>query len=1032
MTKGLLIIILLALLRPALSAQEYDFASLTVEDGLSQSSVTCLAQDEKGFLWVGTRDGLNRYDGQNVTTFRKIPFDTSALQSNVITCLLAEGSSAVYVGTVNGLQRYDQLTNRFSKIHLREDDHPVEVRSLYRDRHNTLWACTTNGFFMVYLNPADGHFEVTPFFHSPELIGQHGVVTHACFQDRDDRYWISTTKGILMSTGIQDGKPTFEHDSSAFISPVNIFQGIQQLPSGEIIGYGNGGLFVYRPDDHEFSPFTQESFFDSDTRISAITQNLFWTNTPEGVSFLTLNENKEARVTDIVLPEIGLSESKHRINFVLKDNIYDDFYWLATDLGGVLRMSKRNKKFETTLLKNIPKLDVTNPYLRHITTTGDNVWINLGTGIVLYRRQKESFEFITSFFPSDFVPSATSISSLHRSTSGNVYASVRDKLIELYLDRDDHVRINRYPVDLQWASETNVMLETENYFIRGGRSGHIVVLQKNTFEELNHFMPVFNNQPGVRSEITSLLVDRQSNLWIGSSDGILIYPEYNPSEGPSKPPIVLAYHADDTTGLIESRITCLLQDSRGVIWVCTRNGLMKANLTNGKVDLEHISHAALQNKVLYGILEDQKTYQFWLSSNQGLYRFDPVRNQVENFDMHDGLQGNEFNSFSFYQSLEGEMFFGGTKGMTSFFPDQIVSDTTLPPVWITQLTTINAHQYNLLARNADVPLELSFAERSFSIEFISLNYLDPTEQDYYYNLKGTADLLHIPLANSQQVNFSQLEPGSYTLEIFSKNKNGNSNTRSDFIHFTIHAPFWRSLWFLVLVAACIAFLGWFLFYLRYQNKLKQLKAVEQVRKNISEDFHDELGSKLSIISMYSEFTKQELNRDNSKASAYLDKVNDTASRLYENTRDLIWALNPQHDSLYDLFLQLKDFGEEMFQDTNIDFHSAGLSEVWKNRNLPMRYKRHLLLIFKEAMHNALKHSGCRNIKLSINEKDDKLIIMLQDDGMGFDIDLENKGDGIKNMSYRAEQLHSVLHVVSKKEGTRIWVALPLNILKEKK
>ena len=252
------------------------------------------------------------------------------------------------------------------------------------------------------------------------------------------------------------------------------------------------------------------------------------------------------------------------------------------------------------------------------------------------------------------------------------------------------------------------------------------------------------------------------------------------------------------------------------------------------------------------------------------------------------------------------------------------------------------------------------------------------------------------------------------------------------IHFTIHAPFWRSLWFLVLVAACIAFLGWFLFYLRYQNKLKQLKAVDQVRKNISEDFHDELGSKLSIISMYSEFTKQELNKEGSKASAYLDKVNDTASRLYENTRDLIWALNPQQDSLYDLFLQLKDFGEEMFQDTNIDFHSAGLSEIWKNRNLPMRFKRHLLLIFKEAMHNALKHSGCRNIKLSIDEKDQKLIIMLQDDGIGFALDQENKGDGLKNMSHRAEQLHSALHVISKKEGTRIWVELPLGILKEKK
>jgi signal transduction histidine kinase len=313
-----------------------------------------------------------------------------------------------------------------------------------------------------------------------------------------------------------------------------------------------------------------------------------------------------------------------------------------------------------------------------------------------------------------------------------------------------------------------------------------------------------------------------------------------------------------------------------------------------------------------------------------------------------------------------------------------------------------------------------------------LNYLEATDLDYFYNLEGTSTLSGIPLGTSQQVNFSQLDPGNYTLEIYSENKNGQKNAKSDTLHFVIEAPFWRMPWFYLLMTLMAAFLGWLLFYWRYQNKLKQLKAVDQVRKNISEDFHDELGSKLSIISMYSEFTKQELNKENSKASVYLDKVNDTASRLYENTRDLIWALNPQHDSLYDLFLQLKDFGEEMFQDTNIDFHSAGLAEMWKNKNLPMRYKRHLLLIFKEAMHNALKHSGCRNIRLSIDEKDEKLIIMLQDDGEGFDTTLENKGDGLKNMAHRAIQMQSELHIISKKEGTRIWVELPFSVLKQTK
>jgi signal transduction histidine kinase len=305
--------------------------------------------------------------------------------------------------------------------------------------------------------------------------------------------------------------------------------------------------------------------------------------------------------------------------------------------------------------------------------------------------------------------------------------------------------------------------------------------------------------------------------------------------------------------------------------------------------------------------------------------------------------------------------------------------------------------------------------------------VQPDHLKYYYTLKGSASLQHVPLGNSRQVNFSQLDPGNYTLEIFAVNSDGAMSRNHDVLKFTIRAPYWRMPWFYLLMTGIVAFLGWLMFYIRYQNKIKGLKAIEKVRKSISEDFHDELGSKLSIISMYSELSKQELNKDSSKAANYLDKVNDTASRLYENTRDLIWALNPQHDSLYDLFLQLKDFGEEMFQDTGIEFHSAGLAETWKDKNLPMRFKRHLLLIFKEGMHNALKHSGCKAVKLHIEEKDHKLIILLQDDGVGFDTTITHKGDGLINMARRAELIQGKLHFISKKEGTRIWVELQENL-----
>ena len=205
--------------------------------------------------------------------------------------------------------------------------------------------------------------------------------------------------------------------------------------------------------------------------------------------------------------------------------------------------------------------------------------------------------------------------------------------------------------------------------------------------------------------------------------------------------------------------------------------------------------------------------------------------------------------------------------------------------------------------------------------------------------------------------------------------------------------------------------------------MNQLAAVEAIRKSIAEDFHDELGSKLSVISMYSEFTKNELSNQGGKAAVYLDKVHTTAARLYDSTRDLIWVLHPKNDTLYDLYLQLKDFGEELFKDTEINFHSTGMPDHLKHKKLPIRYKRHLLLIFKEAMHNALKHSACKNISLRIEQEEQDLTFTLQDDGQGFDTSTAYKGDGLKNMQHRVVQINGALNMESTKEGTRIWVVI---------
>ncbi len=209
---------------------------------------------------------------------------------------------------------------------------------------------------------------------------------------------------------------------------------------------------------------------------------------------------------------------------------------------------------------------------------------------------------------------------------------------------------------------------------------------------------------------------------------------------------------------------------------------------------------------------------------------------------------------------------------------------------------------------------------------------------------------------------------------------------------------------------------------RVAKKRVERKASQRIRLQIAHDFHDELGGKLSIISMYAELTSQQLDRDPEIAKAYLYKISLHASHLYETVKDMLWALNPELDNSHDLLLRLKDFGEELFSDSPIQFSVKSTGSL-QQLKLPLDQKRHLLLLFKEAMHNALKHSGANLVLLEAAITGQEIVFSLSDDGKGFDTGVAYTGEGMKSMKSRAEKLAGTLHLQSSGAGSRIEVRL---------
>ena len=195
---------------------------------------------------------------------------------------------------------------------------------------------------------------------------------------------------------------------------------------------------------------------------------------------------------------------------------------------------------------------------------------------------------------------------------------------------------------------------------------------------------------------------------------------------------------------------------------------------------------------------------------------------------------------------------------------------------------------------------------------------------------------------------------------------------------------------------------------------------ERIRRKTAVDFHDELGHRLTRISLLTELIKRKLGNTFSDISNLLDQIGDNSAQLYDGTKDFIWAIDPQQDSLYDLIIRLKDFGDELYSNTSVDFEVKGLDEKLHSAQLSMEWKRHLMLIFKEGMNNSLKHSKSNRVSFIAHTDGDELEITLEDNGTGFEQKTESKGNGIKNMQGRAEKLGSSLQIDSLPgEGTKI-------------
>jgi signal transduction histidine kinase len=431
----------------------------------------------------------------------------------------------------------------------------------------------------------------------------------------------------------------------------------------------------------------------------------------------------------------------------------------------------------------------------------------------------------------------------------------------------------------------------------------------------------------------------------------------------------------------------------------------------------------LPNNVVYGILTDDDG-NLWMSTNNGLSSFNPAKNKFRNFDVNDGLQSNEFNHEAFAKDRDGRMYFGGVNGLNYFYPKDISTNPIAPNVVITDIK-INNKTITGFSEYASLPkalyltdsIRLPHDQNMIGFEFAALDFSAPMKNQYQYKLEGFNDNW-INSYNTHTATYTNLDPGTYVFRVKGSNKDGIWNEDGASLTITILPPWYETWWFRTLMV--LTFL--FAVYAIYRYRLQQALKLVAVRNRIATDLHDEIGSNLSNISIFSNVAQQ--IDDNKKNVSLLKKISEYSQASQESMSDIVWMINPDNDRFENIMTQMRRYAAEIFEALNCNF-VISFDEKLNGIKLNMDERKNLYLIYKEAINNLAKYSGCSEVSIELKLYRGMINMVLKDNGKGFDLDAVGKGNGLTNMRKRADMLKGRLTInTSPGKGTEIELNFP--------
>jgi ligand-binding sensor domain-containing protein/two-component sensor histidine kinase len=983
--------------------------NIKIEKGLSQNSIQCILQDKTGYMWFGTWDGLNKYDGYRFTIFDK----ENKISGQTVNCMIEDSDGYLWIGTDEGLDRYDRTINEFTEF----KHNPYDPRSLVNDfitaiiedTTGCLWIGTQGGLskydkktrqFESFLNkPLDN----TPL--------KSNYINSLCF-DRQGFLWIATRIGLIrLDTQTLIVIRLFNIHDDKHSLPDNFVKSILCDHNGNIWTGTNRGLGKLNPANFFFENYFQPTeITESQNAIIINTiyednQGLLWIGTDsKGLRIFNPSSGETVQYDQQGYDVSSLSNN--RVLCIYEDRV--GTMWIGTFIG-INKFNRHTNRFSVYRNVSNDNNSLNSNYIMSLyEDKNQKVWIATNKGINILNRKTGQFRHIMHITGDTKSLVSDNLRVITGDRSGLLWIGTQNEGLESY----DPVknRFTHYSYDLKnkfsLSSNDVLSIYEDSYGMLWIGTGHGGL---NMYDRATNKFISFKNNPEDSTSLSSnriwtIYEDRERNLWVGTGDGINLY------HRDSHTFVSFRCRQGHPNGPNAREIFCICQDSGGIFWIGTKGGgLNRFDKESGEFSY-YTEKNDLPNNIIYSIMEDENGF-LWLTTNWGLSKFDPRKENFINYDVQDGLQSNEFNLGAYYKNDRGEMYVGGMNGFNLFQPSEIKTNPLKPKTVITSFKVFNREIENEFIDGQRI--RLSANNNFFTIEFSALDFTNPAKNKYQFILENYDKMWSSVTSDKRFADYTNVRPGIYYFRVIGSNNDGIWDDKGVTLTIIIK-PHWYHTWFFRIPVLLIAiFTLWYLINRRIRiirDRHEVEKKVLAIEKQLYDTELQALRLQMNphfIFNTLNSIQSFILTKNTDMAVNYLGKFSQLMRLiLTHSTEDTISIEEELRALRYYLDIEMLRFENKFTYTIHVD---PAIDEEFTEVP-PMIVQPY---VENAIIHGLMHKKGERHIKITLKLEDNSILWIIEDNGIGRDramqiqkeSGLQRKSRGMLITMERLEVLH---------------------------